>query len=274
MENKTLEEKVAEDLTKSGFSAEMLALKIFKNEEWNTTGISTYFDLDEEKTRESDIKAHITKYERINNELVAQCFFQVVGEVKKTNKPWVIFKEIPHYDWVLGEKWDSLIFSHGLKKNKNELTKSLSKNSLSEKFGWLGNGIHEAFKSPDQPSRWYPALVSVCKAAEHALKANSRGTTNSDENKSTYPHIFFVKPLLIIDGVLMSAELNNENDIDVNKIDAATIKFGFQTNNYTRGSYTVDVVTLSFLDEYLRICKNRNENIYSSLIKHSDKNTA
>ena len=267
MENKTLEEKVAEDLIKSGFSAEMRALKIFRNEDWNTTGISTYLDLDERKTREFDIKAHITKYEREND---TQCFFQVVADVKKTNKPWVIFKEIPHYDWMLGEKWDSLIFSEGLKKKTEVLTEALSKYSLSEKIGWLGNGIHEAFKKPDQPSRWYPALVSICKAAEHSLKVNSRETTEQDEETTSDPFLFFVKPLIIIDGVLMSTSLSEGNDIEVNKIDAATIKFGFQTNNYTRRSYTVDVVTITYLDEYLRICKKRNDNIYSALKEYSN----
>ena len=195
--DKSFENKIKEDLLKSGYGAEMKALRVFFKEGWDATGLYSYYDLDERRTRESDIEATITKYESNKDKVIAQTFFQIIAEVKKSEKPWVIFKEVPYWDWKLGEMWNSIISSSGFEINK-KVTNSLSKYSLSSEMGWLGIGIHESFKKPNNTSNWHSAFISVCKACEYSLEQNG-------DSDSSYPHLFFIKPLLILEGTLLAA---------------------------------------------------------------------
>jgi hypothetical protein len=47
---KSLEQKVIEDLQNTGFAAEMRSIKTFISKNWNVSGSPSYFDLDENKT--------------------------------------------------------------------------------------------------------------------------------------------------------------------------------------------------------------------------------
>ena len=142
MINKKLEMELKKDLLKSGFGAEMKALKIFSEENWSTTGLYSYMDWDEKKSRESDIYAHITKFEKKDNNITAQSFFSIVAEVKKSQKPWIIFKEKASNEWNKGEWWNSIVYASGIDVHV-EITNALSYKTLSFEYGWYGIGIHE-----------------------------------------------------------------------------------------------------------------------------------
>lgn len=188
-----IETKIIADLKKSGFYSEMKALECFKEKRWIATGVTSFFDLDENKSRESDISAYICRIEELDGETIANSYFHIVAEVKKSEKPWIVFKEVPYWDFKLAEGWGSVVFKAGFPKGEKilkPLTTALLKNSLSKRLGWIGAGMHEFSKKPDQPSRWYSSLVSVCKAAEDALKANSWANDNSEDH---YPYLFFCK---------------------------------------------------------------------------------
>lgn len=265
---KSLEQEVIEDLEKTGFGSEMRAMKIFISRKWKIRGSPAYFDLDEKKTRETDLVAYHTlcKHKEGSKEISAQSFFQIVAEVKKTEKPWVIFKENPQNNWRLQEGWTSLLFCNGLSKSRDIqiLTNAMLTSGLACKLGWFGYGIHESFKKPDKPSRWYSALASVCKAGEHGLKANSL-------EKESFPYFFFVKPVIILDGALLAASIDNKGDISVEKIDASMVEFGFATDKYKeRKTYKVDIITLQYLEQYLDFCEKRNEKIFDELLNHAN----
>jgi len=264
MDCDNLKEKIKEDLEKTGFLSEMRALATFRRRDWIATGSTSFFDLDEEISRESDIQAYISSNEMEGKKYLVHTFFQITAEVKKSERPWVVFKEIPHWEWFLGERWDSLVSTAGIPSERPEaLTEALNGHSLSAQLGWLGNGIHEFKKNPDQPSRWYSSLVSVCKAAEGRLEANSR---KDADQKKTFPYLFFVKPVIILDGSLIAASLNN-NDVILEEINAATVQFYFLSKKYRRGRYKIDIVVLPYLDEYLQLCEKRHKEIFGALKK-------
>jgi hypothetical protein len=254
---KDIEGKIKDDLKKSGFFSEMVALDIFKRRGWSTTGVASYYDLDQEKTRESDINAYI--YSGDEAESKASIHFNVVAEVKKSEKPWIVFKEIPKYTFQISEAWNSVIFKTGISQVSDELTDSLRKNTLTSEMNWIGSGIHEFKKNPDQPSRWFSSIISICKAAEYSLEKNKW-----EEDKNDSPYIFFVKPIIILDGTLISAEIDNQ-EIHLEEIESATIDFEFQTPHYTRGRYKVDIVTIDNLSAYLELCENRKNKIFTQL---------
>ena len=86
------------------------------------------------------------------------------AEVKKSEKPWVVFKNYPkkYFDSCA---WNNIIDYINLPCKPIHLSNSLAEHSLIKLNGWEGTGIHEAFKNPDQPSRWYGAFLSAIKAA-------------------------------------------------------------------------------------------------------------
>ena len=80
--------------------------------------------------------------EKINNKTIANSHFNIVAEVKKSERPWIIFKEIPHWDFELGEAWNSVVFKAGFPEGvpAKELTNALQKNCISKRLGWIGSG--------------------------------------------------------------------------------------------------------------------------------------
>ncbi len=264
---KTLEQKVIEDLQRTGFASEMHAIKTFMSKDWNVVGSPSYFDLDENKTREFDLVAHHTIYEDDpeSKKRVAQSFFQIVGEVKKSEKPWVVFKANPKNIWKAQEGWNSLVFCEGALPGAEALTHAMMTTGLGPSMNWFGYGIHEAFKNPDQPSKWYSALVKLCKAGEYRLKANS-------EKLHNYPYLFYVKPVLILDGILMAASISETGDMEVEKVDCAAIDFDFSSEAYTRGNYMIDIVCIDKLGKYLDFCEKRSDQLYQALKKDASEN--
>src|ERR1017187_7772201 len=111
---KSLIEKISEDLEKSGFAAEIRAFRIFQQHRWSIQAGEVYQDLDENKTREIDLSAHLDVYGRsgVSNDPNGTTWVRVgerspiesatervavhstiVAEVKKRrSKPWVVLK--------------------------------------------------------------------------------------------------------------------------------------------------------------------------------------
>lgn len=259
--------KMKKDLKKSGYYSEMLAINAFKNRLWDVTGLASYLDLDKMITRESDLSALTVRSYKDENNTHAWMHYNIAAEVKKSANPWIIFKENPDEPSYLSEGWSQPIHKTGIPRKylHQGLTDTLIYEGLSNEIEWVGSGIHEFNKNPDQPSRWFSALISVCKAAEHILLNNS----SNDDDFDT-PYIFFTKPVLILDGKLYSAELGDENNIDLSEIKYAPINFEFQTKNYTRGNYMVDIVTLKHLDEYISFVEGRIESIFTELMLIGD----
>ena len=149
--------KIEKDLEKSGFASEMRALQIFIKNQWSATGMASFFDKDLKKPREGDILSHKCINGKTLDKKEIQVFFQIVAEVKKSEKPWILFKELPYYKSILQEGWTGLIFYDGVSDNNKLkcLTKTMLDSGLGVKTGWLASGIHESFKSPDNHSKWY-----------------------------------------------------------------------------------------------------------------------
>ena len=141
---------------------------------------------------------------------------------------------------------------------------TIARTGLGSRLGWYGNGMHEAFKNPDQPSRWYSAFVSVCKAAEHELAENS---WDDEVQEGEYPYLWFGTPLVVLDGQLFSADLDAKNELLLVEEKMCSVRFVYNTQKYRRKHYFVDVVTLEALSEYLEFAANRNDALTSALLK-------
>jgi hypothetical protein len=262
--------KIAADIRKSGFGSEMAVLRTIRNADgWQATGTAYYIDLDTEAARESDVQAHTVCSSASEDDRVIhyQSFYGLSIEVKKAEKPWIVFKETPTYRFQLTEGLAGMVFCAGLKRQfRRGIGHTLSTTGLANSLGWYGNGMHEAFKNPDQPSRWYSAFVSACKAAEHALQQNSwtlDDTTDDDHS----PYLWLSRPVVVLDGRLFSADLDQNNELVLNQESMCSVKFKYNTPRYSRRHYFVDVVTLAALGRYLAMCSERNLALAEALQK-------
>ncbi len=259
--NEELRKRVVADLEKSGFASEMKAIRTFLDRDWLCSGSSSYYDRDEQKSREIDIVAHRPVVEEGSQPHIS-CFFHITAEVKRSNKPWVVFKSRVKRGT---DAWNNLIFRHNLPLSGDHMVKEISSKSLLATCGWQAYGVHESFKKPNQPSQWYGASISACKAAEDALLAESWEAMQDEWDPTKTVYIVFVKPVVILDGLLLSAELEKNGLLNVEQVCAAPISFVYRTANYQKLSYSLDVVTLDFLAEYLVGTEDRHHDIVSGM---------
>jgi hypothetical protein len=254
----SLETQVLHDLEKSGFGAEMRAAKTVLDCGWQLDVCRRFDDTDEGKSRELDIPAwRALTAEHLGWTVYSH--FQIVGEVKKSDKPWVVFREPYVRSSDLEIAWSGLVFSdlpHG--QRGGELYAAIS-TGLADHLGWIGYGIHEAFKRPDQPSRSYAAMITACKASEHMLDGNSWDL--SEDSNSSCAHIYYFQPTVILEGELMAAWLDASADIHVESVPMASVFFEFGSSTYRRCRYHVNLVRLDSLREYIGLCQQQHDRI-------------
>lgn len=243
-----LAKKLVDDLQQSGFYSEMRAIDACMAAKWECHGGVTYFDKDERATRECDLEA-VRKWERLEKHgRRLQVKARILGQVKKSQTPWVVFmdRQIRHSRFTDG--LDNIIQTNAM--HPERIGQVLRRTSLFERNRWTGTGIHEAFKKPTQSSRWYSAFVSVCKAAESALETAA---------VARHPGAYFelIKPVVVLDGTLIGAELTPEGRIVLMETNDASFAFEYRSDTYQRPRYFVDVITLDSFPRYLALVAER-----------------
>mgnify|MGYP000596945830 CR=1 FL=1 len=247
------------------------AIQTFMKAEWQCTGAAGFFDLDEQKTRERDIDA----YYGIGKDMgggrsTSVLLYHTAVEAKNTAKPWVVFK-VGSMPWYKVYDSQHLVFSQSLPFQERDLNTVLSKNTIAEKENWVATSIHQSFKNPAAPSRWYSACVTACKAAEHLL---CKYEPNPDAPPYHRPFqggsmIMFVviRPVVVLDGILLAAEVNEGSEIIISEIEWAALNFSFETEKYTRRNYRVDLVTLNKLSDYIQLSELRFNAIHDEMLR-------
>lgn len=136
---------------------------------------------------------------------------------------------------------------------------------------WIGFGIHESFKQPSESSRPYGAIISAVKAAEHFFQEGQswmkgqKGVTNDISKEPT--RMLFVRPVVVLDGELLSVELDGVGSLKVTEIDMAPMHIGYKSGGYQREKYRVDVVRLSALDQYLGFVEKQHDAIRKAILE-------
>lgn len=269
-----LETKIIEDLRKSGYLSEMLALRAFSKRKWDASGNVIYFDDDEKKSREGDLHAEHRIFHKISDEKEIECAYHIVAEVKKSENPWVIFKEgLGHGNDTevrssFPDQWGNLVAYKNLPGERPDYNPLLQKYSIAHRCGWVGVGVHESFKPPQDKSRWYQAAVSANKVALHIY---SNFTCPCDNNHvqdiiSNPTYFKMYRPVIILDGPLYASELDKSGQPVIEECQAACLVFEYSSREYEMIN-DIDIVTLKYLDEYIDICERRIRNILNGILK-------
>lgn len=265
-----LPEKIAADLRRAGFFSEMVSIQHFLDADWQVRGAPGYLDHDSDRYREHDLLAETFRYRLEDSLPSVMCQLKVVGEVKHSASPWVVFRQPPDRSRLSIESFCGLSYSPNVPPDRNRLSQVIDDTSLLSELGWQAYGVHEAFKDPNNPSSWYSAFVSACKAAEAAFNAEK---SLLDPLASSLVRSFYFtwfQPLVILDGLLFSATLTPTHDVAITPCDAATFRYSYRTSRYAREHYHLDLVTLPFLPRYISLQKRRIESLFTEALGQSE----
>ena len=238
---------------KTGYLEELKVENIFSKAEWDVRHSNYYLDRDEEKGREIDIYA--SKNIVFKDSLEKQIYIglNLVCEVKKSiEKPWVIFStKKSRYNSFFGF---SLYHENNMKNVlEQKIQMKVDRNSSIGSFARIGETYCEAFinnsqKSGSDYSQIFKSLTSSAKASEYFL------SMREDDSLSNllYPKsIEFFEPIVIFDGLMCEAYLNEQNELELNEIDHIPILFNRISPKYDRNNYIIDVITIKELPNLL-----------------------
>jgi hypothetical protein len=263
--------KLRDDLEKSGFGAEMQALKMMVERGWHYVGSDAYLDEDADTFREMDASGFLQRLSILDGKILSMVFIFLAIEVKKATTPWVIFKPPTPSSSDYREAIGPLVYGANLPCPVFRLQEAFSCGSIAERNGWLGRGLHEAFKNPSDKSRWYSAFVTSCKAAEYIMRRevraeDPRGSISDDlRKKPTY--LLLSRPVVVLDGTLLAAELDDAGELLLSATEAATFEFRFASKHCKENRYNVDLVTLSGFAAYLDSWIERRNRIAAAVHK-------
>jgi hypothetical protein len=74
-----------------------------------------------------------------------------------------------------------------------------------------------------------------------------------------------VKPIVILDGILLAASLSDTGEVSIEEIQFAPVQFYYKSKHCEKGVYLVDIVTLKGLEEYIRMSERRHQNIFDEV---------
>ena len=266
--NPQLYKRVHDDILTSGFGSEMKAISTFLAAGWSVNPAPAYIDADEGKTRSVDLSASKVMHDYPPNK---QYYFQyqLLVEVKKSATPWVAFTQpLKQSPYRYYEGWTNPYVARG-PVTLTDLADVLSQTSIPLSQGFIAHSAHESFKKPDHPSRWYPAFITACKACVAYTKHEAFEMKYM--NSITYPFLILVNPVVILDGILLSADIDSSGTISIKERTMVPFTFEYGSNKYDSSDYRVDLVTLAGLDNYIEHQNNRIQAIFEMFLKSNER---
>jgi hypothetical protein len=74
-----------------------------------------------------------------------------------------------------------------------------------------------------------------------------------------------VKPVIILDGILIAASLSEDGQINIEEVPFAPLEFIYRSKHCRKGIYLIDIVTLSHLQDYLEHVSRRHNALFGAL---------
>lgn len=260
----TLEEKILDDIKKSGFPAE-IAITALLDKEWMVYSGPLFFDAELGKEREIDIHAVLVdnsfakEFPRLKGGKECKAISHLVIEVKKSEKPIVFFRygeDQAHSVPPSTFKSDHPRFHHLSLKSFGDYGSSghlYDKEETLEGFGakhrYMSMPLHRTFHTAfagTQPSAIYEATKQLSKALEFIKKKYATG--------GKVVHLFV--PIAVIDGDIWSAALNDQGELSISQVDHLLLRQNQLVEHTSGGPYEdnriYDVVTRRGFADFLK----------------------
>lgn len=243
-----LKKHILDEIEKTGYLTELRVSKIFIDNSWNCRENQYYIDQDENKGREIDLKAHINAVyddqgSKADDGRIA-IWSMLSVEIKKSDKPWVIFTSSRRRFTEAGG-YGLLNHTHNIN-HKLLSYVDIMKEHPSTKKKRMGRKEFVAF-TKGQPQIFSAILSATKSCIESHRQANGHKEAYNDHSHDAV----FYTPLVVLDGCMFEAYLNDNDEIEIAESDFLTYSFNYASPSYDSNSYLVDVVTVKGLDAYL-----------------------
>jgi hypothetical protein len=256
-----LETSILEELKRTGFPTEIMSATVMQGRGWLVMHNPSYFDVDESKSREFDIRAYRQKSEAVRDQNYVVSIY-LVTEYKKSDKPWVFFTTPEKYiTGGLGEviKWDQgekQVFSD--RNNPKGIIIDGHLRGFHHYFQHprLARTFHQPFtRSEKEHSQMiYSAVMSV-------IKATLFLTGGPPRRSPTWLRIFY--PLVVFSGNLFEAHVQPNKEIKLLKSKHVQLSFNYITDTNLAHQFMIDIIHEDYLDEFLKIVEHEHEEISS-----------
>lgn len=263
-----LKGKLLKHLEETGYPVELRVGSIF-----SSCGIHNlehnryYIDEDEQKGREIDICAYTNVFSEKPSLSVG---LGLICEVKQSRKyPWIILST--KREFIEAEGWLRLHYSVGEIDSELLSFNQIESKCTTRQFARIGRSYYEGFKSADAKSSIFEALSTATKAAEHWLKRQTEAAKGENGVDIKHRSIIFIDPLIVLDGPLYEAYLDDDNRIKLYEVRHIPISFGYISAKYSRYGYLVEVVTIEELPILLAKKRKWIEDMKGSIISKLTK---
>ncbi len=256
-----LKARLLKHLEETGYPLELQVGGILSKHGWRVDHNSYYIDEDEQKGREIDIIAITNTY---SQEYKVTVWNNLICEVKKAKKhPWIILSTkrgiIEH------EGWGRLHYTEGQVDSTLLPFEQIEMKSTTSQFLRIGRSYCEGFKLADAKSSIFEALTTVVKASEYWLKKNKESSWGFDRDNLGFRDITFVDSIIVLDGLLYEAYLDDDNHLRINKTTHLPVSFGYVSKAYGH-EYLVEIITFDAFAKLLSDKRNWIDSIKDSII--------
>lgn len=299
--NKSLEDRIVDDIKKTGYPTEIQSASKMINDGWTVFHNPSFLDKDEGTCREFDIEAIKTFKAKVGPgslptaytpaeemEMKNGIFFytniRLICECKKSDdKPWVFFiskemnKSVLLNEYVHGnfsidsnqinEKFKSHNINYDIK-NSILNHKCISSSHHYFEKNYFARTFYEALKGNEESQQIYKAVMSCIKATLYYqyYKISNNFFIN-------YPIIIFKGNLFTSSIVKNEIKVDKTNHVQLayNYIIPYTIQDSPFLNRFpsplgNRQKFIIDIVNFEYLDDFLKII-NKESSIISTLIE-------
>ncbi|GGD99613.1 hypothetical protein [Planktosalinus lacus] len=249
--DENFKKKILDDINISGFQTELEVASILKKNGWKVEPNTNYVDYDSNKSREIDIIAY-------KNPSGGSIYLELhlVVEVKKSNKPWIVFTS--EFKQTFYHRYASGLLKKFANKKKGFKSNILTRKSPNSSFERIGTSYKEAFKKPNEPSKIYEALLSACKASlfRFTEEAPPKELERDPFDPNHPVEIYIYHPIIVLEGILIEAYLNEEGEIEISESDFIPVQLKYQTQKAEENEFYCDVISKQGLNKY---CKKLDE---------------
>ncbi len=256
-----LKARLLKHLEETGYPLELQVGGILSQYGWRVDHNSYYIDEDEQKGREIDIIAITNAY---SQEYKVTVWDSLICEVKKAKKhPWIILST--EKGIIENGGWGRLHYTEGQVDSTILPFEQIEIKSTTSQFIRIGRSYCEGFKPADAKSAIFEALTTVVKASEYWVKKNKESSFGLDRGNLGFRDITFVDPIIVLDGLLYEAYLDENNHLKIDEITHFPVSFGYISKAYGH-EYLVEIVTSNTLAKLLSDKRNWIDSIKDSII--------
>lgn len=232
---------ILKEINKTGFALELRISKFLQDNGYHAANNLYYIDQDEGKGREVDMRA-LKNYEFkkdgksyfIRHCLLIEC-------KRSTEKPWVVFTS----PQTVYDRNYFTLHCRGVKKSiwwkEHGVPEKLAEIHPFSIYERRGRSFFEPFKNSEGGVTIYKSLITSVKAAI---------ATRNNEFAAKSSCICFYYPVVIFEGKLYEAYLDDKNEIEAQETDSAMVSFYYESPKYQDERFIVPIVTEQFLPTF------------------------